>query len=275
MFDDNKEPQDIFAEVEPTKPSAPIGTPAASMSTTSSSSTIVRTGPPRWLFVILGLAVLGGGIFGVAQFILKDDAEDIKVPPAAENVQEQTESIPTQPIAQEENVIPVEEVNLIDVNTDLGESGDAIPEVVGTPDPSQLPANVPIPVLADSTVDTDKDGLLDADEAVQGTDITNPDTDGDNLNDAEEVNIYFTSPLKPDTDGDGYTDGAEVRTGYNPNGSGRLATKDTDGDGLTDEQELIYATDPLKSDTDGDGFTDGAEVDGGYNPNGPGRLPAI
>src|SRR6476660_3391740 len=37
-----------------------------------------------------------------------------------------------------------------------------------------------------------------------------PDTDGDGLSDAEEVNIYGTSPVLADTDGDGFSDSDEV-----------------------------------------------------------------
>jgi hypothetical protein len=45
-----------------------------------------------------------------------------------------------------------------------------------------------------------------------------PDTDGDGLNDAEELNVYHTSPLDPDTDGDGLDDYKEVVTlGFDPN----------------------------------------------------------
>jgi hypothetical protein len=47
------------------------------------------------------------------------------------------------------------------------------------------------------------------------------DSDNDGLTDAEEK-IYGTNPLNPDTDGDGYLDGAEVKAGYNPNGAGKL-----------------------------------------------------
>ena len=40
-----------------------------------------------------------------------------------------------------------------------------------------------------------------------GTNPDNPDTDGDGLNDGDEVNDYKTNPLKADTDGDGLNDG--------------------------------------------------------------------
>ena len=43
----------------------------------------------------------------------------------------------------------------------------------------------------------------------------NPDTDGDQLKDGEEVITYLTDPLKPDTDSDGLSDGEEVVTHEN------------------------------------------------------------
>ena len=48
-------------------------------------------------------------------------------------------------------------------------------------------------------LDSDGDGLLNADEPIYGTDIYNKDTDGD-----------------------GYYDGDEVKSGYNPMGSGKM-----------------------------------------------------
>ncbi len=47
------------------------------------------------------------------------------------------------------------------------------------------------------------------------------DSDGDGLSDADEAR-YGTDPDNPDTDGDGFNDGDEVRNGYNPNGPGKL-----------------------------------------------------
>jgi hypothetical protein len=47
------------------------------------------------------------------------------------------------------------------------------------------------------------------------------DSDNDGLTNAEEKQ-YGTDPQNPDTDGDGYKDGEEVKNGYNPLGSGKL-----------------------------------------------------
>lgn len=74
----------------------------------------------------------------------------------------------------------------------------------------------------DSKLDSDHDGLTDAEEAIYGTNPLVADTDGDGLTDYEEVKIYHTNPLVADTDGDGYPDGVEVKGGFNPNGPGKM-----------------------------------------------------
>lgn len=53
------------------------------------------------------------------------------------------------------------------------------------------------------------------------TDSVDVDSDNDGLTDAQEE-TYGTDPNNPDTDADGYTDGEEVLAGYNPNGEGTL-----------------------------------------------------
>ena len=104
--------------------------------------------------------------------------------------------------------------------------------------------------------DPDNDGLTNKEERELGTDPHNPDSDGDGLNDGDEIHKYHTDPLKLDTDGDGLNDGDEVLKYH----TDPLKT-DTDGDGLSDGDEVLkYHTDPLKTDTDGDGLSDGDEV---------------
>jgi hypothetical protein len=76
--------------------------------------------------------------------------------------------------------------------------------------------------LFSDQVDSDKDNLTDDREFELGTNQNKPDTDGEGLNDGDEVLIWRTDPRLPDTDGDGYKDGEEVKNGYNPLGQGRL-----------------------------------------------------
>ena len=64
-------------------------------------------------------------------------------------------------------------------------------------------------------VDTDGDGLTDAEEAEFGSDPELADTDGDGLSDADERD-NGTDPTKEDTDGDGYNDADELAEGKDP-----------------------------------------------------------
>ncbi len=80
---------------------------------------------------------------------------------------------------------------------------------------------IPAPAEVENA-DADKDGLLDTEENVLGTNPGKVDSDDDGLFDREEVRIYKTDPLKSDTDSDGFMDGEEVKSGYNPKGDGKL-----------------------------------------------------
>lgn len=92
----------------------------------------------------------------------------------------------------------------------------AVPPAPETSTPGQTePADANAP-------DDDQDGLTNEEEAMLGTNVASADSDSDGLFDREEVRVYRTNPLNPDTDGDTFTDGSEVKSGYNPNGSGKL-----------------------------------------------------
>ena len=71
-------------------------------------------------------------------------------------------------------------------------------------------------------IDTDGDGLSNQAEQAAGTNPAKTDTDGDSLGDREEVQVYGTDPLRADTDSDSFSDGEEIRSGYNPNGAGKI-----------------------------------------------------
>jgi hypothetical protein len=97
------------------------------------------------------------------------------------------------------------------------------------------------------SIDSDRDGLLDVDEARYGADPTNPDTDGDTLRDGQEIRVYGTFPF----------------------------TWDTDGDGLGEYREVMEnLTSPRANDSDGDTWNDGVEVDLHHtDPNDPNSHP--
>ncbi|MFW6069553.1 MAG: protein kinase domain-containing protein [bacterium] len=94
-----------------------------------------------------------------------------------------------------------------------------------------------------STGDTDADGLSDAQEAMLGTDPENPDSDGDGILDGPEVLEYGCNPLTRDTDGDFLNDWDEVNI-YGTD----CSDPDSDGDGISDGVEVTQGTDPLAPD---------------------------
>ncbi|MCK4257002.1 hypothetical protein KAX35_08940, partial [candidate division WOR-3 bacterium] len=111
---------------------------------------------------------------------------------------------------------------------------------------------------------------------------TNPylaDTDGDGINDGDEVHTYLTNPNMADSDVDGINDFLEIAYGTNP------LNPDSDGDGLTDDIEWNLAGDltiapddpdgdgmysPLDLDSDNDGLLDGVTYSTGTEDNTPG-----
>ncbi|OYT29989.1 hypothetical protein B6U98_00815 [Thermoplasmatales archaeon ex4572_165] len=144
----------------------------------------------------------------------------------------------------------------------------------------------------DDSKDTDGDSILDASENlgwqitiynIDGTtekkmvysDPNKIDTDGDGLNDYEEM-IALSDPTDSDTDDDGLLDNDEedsslihfdswvinvkeqnvsVIADYSKQGN--LATQyDSDFDGLTDSEEYLKGSNPGDEDTDGDGDGD-------------------
>ena len=91
------------------------------------------------------------------------------------------------------------------------------------------------------------------------------DTDGDGLNDGEEINIYNTDPNNADSDGDGIPDGFEISFSLNPNDASD-ASGDIDNDGITNLAEYQNGTNPGSTDSDSDGIADNTELELGYDP---------
>lgn len=238
MFDEQKEPEDIFSETEPAAMSSSMLDPAAQapgMPGGAMPEPAPSRGPSKLIFVLVVLIVLGlvGG--GVWFFFLRDKGVEITEDPTA------VEETADEPVADEpevsapncgdglceageENVCPEDcaEVPIDQCGNgicDSDESFDDCPIDCPPPEPIE-PVIEPEP--ANQPLDTDGDGLSDDEERELGTNPQVPDTDSDGLSDREEVQIYNTIPTNPDTDGDSYIDGDEVKAGYNPNGDGKL-----------------------------------------------------
>ncbi len=154
--------------------------------------------------------------------------------------------------------------------------------------------------------DRDHDQLFDPWEEMVGLDPSNPDEDGDGVNDGFVLNwgYYRGTPILPrpgvvppqaldsdndgipddmenalgtdiysqDSDDDGLPDGYELNNGYNPTGTDTDGNgindgdEDRDSDGLKEADEYSYGTDANRADTDNDGRSDGWEVNNRRNP---------
>lgn len=90
----------------------------------------------------------------------------------------------------------------------------------GIPDDVEIANGLDPNNPADALDDPDHDGLNNLGEYLHGTDMHNPDTDGDGILDGEEVipgaDGFITNPLLKDTDGDGIPDNVEVASGSDP-----------------------------------------------------------
>lgn len=113
-------------------------------------------------------------------------------------------------------------------------------------------------------VDSDDDGLTNAEEMRLNLDRFNPDGDGDGLDDGDELNTCHTNPRLSDSDVDGMPDGWEVEHYLNP--ARPDGHEDPDHDGLTNVFEYGNGTHPMNNDTDSDGMPDGWETDHDLNP---------
>ncbi|MBR9911255.1 MAG: hypothetical protein GYB33_12980 [Gammaproteobacteria bacterium] len=105
----------------------------------------------------------------------------------------------------------------VQVNTGGDLDGDGLPDDYETA--NGLNPNDEI----DAIEDQDGDGLTALEEFNLGTNPRVADTDGDGINDGEEVvagaDGFITNPLLADSDGDGLSDGVEIAVGSDPNDS--------------------------------------------------------
>ncbi len=139
------------------------------------------------------------------------------------------------------------------------------------------------PLIDDSNLDYDSDGLTNLIEYQSGSFANDSDSDNDNMSDYYEYNNdlnLLQDDTELDYDGDGLTNLLEYQLGSlandpdsdndsMPDGWEYLneldlnlndATGDNDADGLNNLNEFILDTNPQDPDTDNDGLTDGIEV---------------
>ncbi|MDF1764191.1 MAG: thrombospondin type 3 repeat-containing protein, partial [Oleibacter sp.] len=109
-----------------------------------------------------------------------------------------------------------------------------------------------VEIESDNAIDTDNDGLTDAQELVLGTRADSSDSDNDGKTDLAEVGGDASNPLANDVDGDGIIDALDS------------VILDNDSDGVVNE--LDSANDDPNNDSDGDGYSNKDEKTAGTNP---------
>lgn len=120
--------------------------------------------------------------------------------------------------------------------------------------------------LVSLNIDSDGDGLIDAQEDIYGTSRTKADTDEDGLSDYLEINVYLTNPLSDDTDGDGLNDYFELCPLIIVKEGNKTKVEMAGKPG--EEVDGAFYISPFVVDSDEDGLNDCYEViDLGTNPS--------
>ncbi|MEM1028761.1 MAG: OmpA family protein [Myxococcota bacterium] len=124
--------------------------------------------------------------------------------------------------------------------------------------------------LSDGAEDLDRNGQIDAAETDPNDpadDVAPVDTDGDGLTDAQEVALG-TDPFDADTDDDGVRDGDEPNFGFDTDGDGIINAldPDSDGDGIFDGTELGVTTPDADTDVNAGNFVADADPTSTTNP---------
>lgn len=119
--------------------------------------------------------------------------------------------------------------------------------------------------------DNDNDGLVNFIEYYGGVDFFNITVNGEQELENKTLSELIkegTDPTNPDSDGDLLLDGFEYSNGMPPKSADNRSA-DADSDGLTNLREQILGTNPTNPDTDGDGVNDGTEVANNADPKDP------
>ncbi len=166
---------------------------------------------------------------------------------------------------------PTTTTSAVNPDTDGGgvDDGSEDPNHNGAIDPTELDPNDPADDV-DAPVDSDGDGLSDAEEEAIGSDPNDADTDDDGVLDGDEPNAAFDTDgdglinvLDTDSDNDGLLDGTEMGI--------TMPHADTDllAGNFVPDADPTTITSPLDPDTDHGGVPDGSE-----DPNHNGAIDA-
>jgi hypothetical protein len=152
---------------------------------------------------------------------------------------------------------------------DIDDDADGLDDVVDECDNTPA-SDRPVDELGcgSTEVDSDGDGLTDAQEDAIGTDKNDNDSDNDGELDGAEGTgdadgdgtIDALESDEVDLDNDGSSDEADSNNSDPCVPSSSAGTCDADNDGLTNDEEAAAGTNPSNSDTDGDGQLDGADA---------------
>lgn len=163
---------------------------------TPAEGSAMATRPPLWLFIVIGIAVVGGLGFAGWWFFGR--------PPAAPA---------PRPVANVNANRPANANRNVNANANANRNANV-----------NAPAATTTPAAATSTPAAATSTPVNA-NANQNANVNAPastapvrlaaDGDVDGLTDAEEL-LYAADPNRPDTDGDGYLDGAELFNLYDP-----------------------------------------------------------
>ncbi len=169
------------------------------------------------LILLLSALILGAGAYLIYSKFVRSANNNVNVEAPIENNSPDISVASGTPVASSSQEQTPVDNSIVSPEPETSTAATATPTTTS----EQSSSTSETPAVA-APIDSDGDSLTDTEEQALGTNINLIDSDFDGLSDYEEVKVYKTDPLKADTDGDTYKDGDEVKSGYNPNGTGKL-----------------------------------------------------
>jgi hypothetical protein len=216
LFDEKNEPKDIFADIPSEKPvdrpTMSLQSPGASSASPAAPGVVRQAGTfsKKLIFIPVVILILGGAAYAAYSYLVP------KVPTVAP-----TAVVPDQGTPSVVAPEPVTNAPTPVTPTTPPTAVPPPPAAVLNTAPTAATGTSPLPPTSQPLIPEAGTSTPAVSSATLSASST-LDSDGDGLTDYQEVCIYGTDPHNPDTDGDGYQDGAEVKSGYNPNGPGKL-----------------------------------------------------